>query len=140
MSQDKRIIFTRPDGGVSVIIPAPGVPFERVLKDVPADSVSAKVVDVADLPTDRTLRNAWCPCPERGVSVDVDKARDIAHDCRRSVRSKRFQPLDVQATIPLFAAAAEEQRQVIRDADAIVQGSIDSAENVEALLQLVKTL
>jgi len=58
---NKRIIYPTDDGGVAVIIPAPecGLTIEEIAaKDVPAGK-SFKIVDVADIPSDRTFRNAW---------------------------------------------------------------------------------
>jgi len=53
---NQRIIYDNGEGGVAIIIPAVSV--ELALKDVPA-GVSYEVVDVADIPTDRTFRDAW---------------------------------------------------------------------------------
>jgi hypothetical protein len=53
---DKRIIYPTDDGGVAVIIPAESV--EAAMKDVPADK-PYKIIDAADVPADRTFRNAW---------------------------------------------------------------------------------
>lgn len=53
---DKRIIYPTDDGGVAVIVPANNV--EDCIKDVPAGK-PYKIVDVADVPSDRTFRNAW---------------------------------------------------------------------------------
>ena len=58
---NQRIIYPIDDGGVAVIIPAPdcGLSIEEIaLKDVP-EGKPYKIVDVADIPTDRTFRNAW---------------------------------------------------------------------------------
>jgi hypothetical protein len=58
---DKRIIFPTEDGGVAVIVPAPdcGLTIEEIAaKDVPAGK-PFQIVDVADVPADRTFRNAW---------------------------------------------------------------------------------
>lgn len=58
---DKRIIYPTPDGGVAIIVPAPncGLTIEEIAaKDVPR-GVQYQIVDVADIPTDRTFRNAW---------------------------------------------------------------------------------
>ena len=52
----KRIIYQTPDGGVAVIVPAESV--EAALKDIP-EGKPYKIIDVADVPTDRTFRNAW---------------------------------------------------------------------------------
>ena len=56
--QDKRIIYPNDEGGVSIIVPAPGVTEEQVLKAVPQGK-PYQIVDVADVPTDRTFRDAW---------------------------------------------------------------------------------
>ena len=56
-----RIIYPNDEGGVSVIVPAPecGLTIEEIAaKDVPAGK-PFKIVDVADIPEDRTFRNAW---------------------------------------------------------------------------------
>lgn len=58
---NKRILYSTPDGGVAVIVPAPGCPLsleEIAKKDVPTGA-DYWVVDVADIPEDRTYRNAW---------------------------------------------------------------------------------
>lgn len=57
----QRIIYQTDEGGVAVIIPSPecGLTIEEIAaKDVPAGK-PYKIVDVADIPTDRTFRNAW---------------------------------------------------------------------------------
>ena len=58
---DKRIIYPTDDGGVAVIVPAPncGLTIEQIAeKDVPT-GLAYQIVDVTDVPSDRTFRNAW---------------------------------------------------------------------------------
>ena len=57
---NSRIIYPTDDGGVAIIIPAEcGLTIEEIAaKDVPAGK-TFKIVDVADIPEDRTFRNAW---------------------------------------------------------------------------------
>lgn len=58
---NQRIIYPNDEGGVSVIIPAPecGLTIEEIAaKDVPAGK-PYKIVDVSDIPSDRTFRGAW---------------------------------------------------------------------------------
>lgn len=57
---NQRIIYPIDDGGVAVIIPADcGLTIEEIAaKDVPAGK-PFKIVDVSDIPTDRTFRDAW---------------------------------------------------------------------------------
>ena len=58
---NQRIIYPNDDGGVSILIPAAecGLTIEEIAaKDVPVGK-PYKIVDVADIPTDRTFRDAW---------------------------------------------------------------------------------
>jgi hypothetical protein len=58
---DQRIIYPSNDGGVAVIVPTVdcGLTIEEIAaKDVPAGR-PFKIVDVSDVPSDRTFRNAW---------------------------------------------------------------------------------
>ena len=56
----KRIIYQTEEGGVVIIVPADcGLTIEEIAaKDVPARTPYS-IVDVVDIPTDRTFRNAW---------------------------------------------------------------------------------
>ena len=58
---NSRIIYPNDEGGVSIIVPAPecGLTIEQIAaKDVP-EGKPYQIVDVADIPSDRTFRNAW---------------------------------------------------------------------------------
>jgi len=58
---NQRIIYPTDDGGVAVIIPAPdcGLTVDEIAaKDVP-EGKPFQIVDVADVPSDRTFRDAW---------------------------------------------------------------------------------
>lgn len=59
----KRIIYKTDTGGVAIVTPTPECLLEHTieeiaLKDVPAGK-PFKIVDVEDIPSDRTFRNAW---------------------------------------------------------------------------------
>jgi len=60
---NKRIIYPNDDGGVSILIPTEEYLAEHTIEELAAKDVPAgkpyKIVDVADIPTDRTFRNAW---------------------------------------------------------------------------------
>ena len=57
---DKRIIYKNDDGTISIIIPANcGLTVEQIAqKDVPTGK-SYKIVNVSEISSDRTFRNAW---------------------------------------------------------------------------------
>jgi hypothetical protein len=58
---NSRIIYPTDDGGVVVIIPAPECELtieEIAAKDVPSGK-PYKIVDVSEIPSDRSFRGAW---------------------------------------------------------------------------------
>jgi hypothetical protein len=59
----KRIIYKTPDGGVAVLVPSPEYLQDHTIEDLAAKDVPEgaeyTIVDTADIPTDRTFRNAW---------------------------------------------------------------------------------
>ncbi len=60
---NQRIIFPNDEGGVSILIPTPEYLTEHTIEELAAKDVPAgkpyKIVDVSDIPSDRTFRNAW---------------------------------------------------------------------------------
>ena len=74
------------------------------------------------------------------ITINVDKAKGIAHEVRRAKRTEEFAPLDIKATIPSEAVAAEEARAAVRAKYADVQTSIDAAADVDALKAIVEGL
>lgn len=71
------------------------------------------------------------------ININMNKAKEIAHEQRRAVRAEKFAPLDIKATIPSEADAAEAARQAIRDEDAALQTAMDNASSVEELKALL---
>tara|TARA_R100000426_G_scaffold60684_1_gene42797 strand:+ start:22 stop:222 length:201 start_codon:yes stop_codon:yes gene_type:complete len=60
-NSDSRFIFTRDDGGISIVIPADNtdLTLEQIKdKDCPKDR-TVYTVDKSAIPTDRSFRNAW---------------------------------------------------------------------------------
>ena len=132
---NQRIIFQNAEGGVSVIIPTGELPIEEVAaKDVPK-GVAYEIVEDDAIPADRFFRNAWV-ANGAAVDVDLDKAKDIGHDMRRTKRAEEFQPFDdiIAKQIPgLDALEAEEARQAIREKYAAIQVEIDAAEDPDQI-------
>ncbi len=57
----KLIIYPNDNGGIVLLTPAPecGLSLQEIAaKDVPAGK-PYKIIDAADVPADRTFRNAW---------------------------------------------------------------------------------
>jgi len=69
----------------------------------------------------------------RVITINLNKAKNIAHDKRRVARSNEFAPLDIKVTIPSEAQEAEASRQAIRDKYATMQTAIDAATTVDQI-------
>ena len=128
----KRIIYQSESGGVAVVVPTGSV--ELALKDVP-EGVPYEIVDVADIPSDRTFREAWV-MGDCCIDVDLGQCRVIGHQLRRAQRNAEFAPFDdiIAKQIPgLDAAEAEASRQAIREKYALIQDAIDIAEDPDTI-------
>ena len=66
-----------------------------------------------------------------GIGINLNKAKDV----RRAKRAEEFAPLDIKATIPAEAAAAETARQAVREKYAEMQEAIDAATTPEEIKQ-----
>ncbi len=59
----QRIIYKTTEGGVAVIVPTPEYLETHTIEELAAKDVPAgaefKIVDVTDIPSDRTFRDAW---------------------------------------------------------------------------------
>jgi hypothetical protein len=70
------------------------------------------------------------------IVVNIDKAKNIAHDMRRAARAEEFKPHDevIMKQIPgVDAQAAEAARQAIRDKYSAIQADIDAATTPEEI-------
>lgn len=67
------------------------------------------------------------------ITINIDKAKAIAHGKRRIARSEEFAPLDIKATIPSEATQAEAERQAVREKYAQMQAEIDAAQTLDKI-------
>jgi hypothetical protein len=74
------------------------------------------------------------------ISIDMTKAKDIAHEKRRAARAEEFKPYDevIMKQIPgVSAQQAEASRQAIREKYATMQTQMDAAQTPEQLKTLL---
>ena len=74
------------------------------------------------------------------ITINIDKAKTIAHDIRRTARAEEFKPLDeiIMKQIPgSNVQTVEAQRQVVRDKYAEMQVAIDEATSVDELKAVI---
>lgn len=73
------------------------------------------------------------------ITINLDKAKVIAHDKRRAARAEEFESFDnvIAKQIPGQMEGAEAARQAIRDKYAQLQTQMDAAQTVEELKALL---
>ena len=74
------------------------------------------------------------------IIINIDKAKDIAHEKRRLARAEEFKPHDevIMKQIPgNDMAEAETARQAIRDKYEELQTQMNEAQTVEELKELL---
>ena len=116
----KKLIYTRPDGGLSVVIPALKKDVENVLgaltegeyeahvlsRSIPVDAINVRSVDDTDFPTSGEFRNAWEDTqPGTQIDISCEKARDIKLSKMREERNNLFEAQDKLSIIAMESAS-----------------------------------
>ena len=141
----RKIIYTRPDGGLSVVGPVINTtPPEQITEaqaeqrawaKLPKDAINPRFVEESEVPTDRAFRNAWVDTGT--VAVDMPKAREIHKDNLRRQRAPLLVSLDVdyqradERGDTAEKARVAAKKQALRDATA--DPSIAAAKTPEEL-------
>jgi hypothetical protein len=74
------------------------------------------------------------------ITVNMDKAKNIAHNIRREKREEEFAPLDavIMKQIPGHSfESVEQQRQAVRDKYAVMQTEINAAQDPQELKDIL---
>lgn len=145
----KRICYTRPDGGVSVVIPAPEfvVQFATeaeavaaiLAKDVPAGAANVAVRDVADLPNTRRFRNTWRQAGAVTPTVDLPLARIQRMNEVRAGRAPKLVKSDVDFVRAMetgnttLQTSLKDYRQKLRNLPATEQPNVDAITTPDTL-------
>ena len=77
------------------------------------------------------------------ITIDMTKAKEIAHEKRRAARAKEFKPYDevIMKQIPgVNYQQAEAARQTIREKYATMQAQMDATQTAEELKELLPSL
>ncbi len=131
----RKIIYTRADGGLSVVHPVRNThPEPETMTDaqieqrawdrLPPDAINPRYVNAAEVPTDRYFREAWTHSDAGSIVVDMPKAVAIQQDKLRELRAPLLDALDIQFMKALEVsdkaaqAAIVEQKQQLRDVTA----------------------
>ena len=108
----KKILYTRPDGGVSIVIPAAKKNIENVLGkklterqyrnhikkvSIPKDAINVREINDKDLPANRDYRDAWVDItPDSKIDVDAEKVKNIRLRRLRVIRDRELVASDAE--------------------------------------------
>jgi len=143
----RKIIYTRPDGGVSVVHPVRNTHprpeqltdaqiEERAWRKLPQNAINPQFVDESSIPSDRTFRNAWVHGGNT-INIDMGKARELHRKKLRELRSPILSALDTEymRADELGDTTAKQrialQKQALRDVTN--DPAIDAAQTPEEL-------
>lgn len=144
----KKIIFTRPDGGLSVVTPVRCTGDEdlsdeeveqRAWDKLPTDAINPQWVEASAIPADRSFRNAW---KDGGGKVDHDmaKCREITRNALREKRAPLMAALDVKYMRADEAGNVAEKARITTEKqrlrDITKNPAIEAATTPEALVAL----
>ena len=111
-----KLIYTRLDGGVSVVIPAKKSEIERVMgpltdkeyeqhvynRSIPKDAINIRELSDSDIPDSREFRSAWVDITsESKIDISCEKAKDIQLVKLRKERDKLLSELDKEFMMKL---------------------------------------
>lgn len=79
----RRIIYERPDGGISIVTPVFNIreskgwtdadSEQRAFAKLPANAINPRFIEESEIPQDRTFRDAW----KHDLTIDTKKAEAI---------------------------------------------------------------
>lgn len=102
------ILYTRPDGGLTVRRPVINThpqreniteaeAEQRAWDKLPPDAINPEFIEGHDIKLDRTLfRDAWEKDGNGGIRVNMPKAREIHKNALRRIRKPLLEVLDVE--------------------------------------------
>lgn len=139
----KRIVYENDAGGISIIVPAPKA-LERMTieniaaKDVPPGKVY-HIVDVEDIPVDRSYRNAWRHAGGGKLKLDLAAAKSVMLDRVRERRNAKLDQLDKDQARANDQGKADElveikaRKQTLRDLPAALaaQAAVITGDDIE---------
>jgi len=132
------IVFTNENGGTSLVSVASGVDIASYKESL--NEPTAIIVDRSSLPTDEEFFNSWEINDSNLVSVNMVKAKSIAHNIRKMKREEEFKPYDdlISKRIPgTDFDNVEAERIKIRAKYEIMQNDIDNALNTAELKSIL---
>lgn len=143
-------MYTRPDGGVSIVYPVTKEQIEKQLgaltdeqyeahvreRSIPIDAVNVTEVDDADIPSDREFRDAWKQLDAK-IDFDLEKAKAIQLNRVRAAREPKLVELDKQFMFAIergedtkeIVAQKQKLRDITEPLKALAPSSIDDIKN-----------
>jgi len=112
------IAYSKPAGGVAIVVTAPGVSLEEVIqRDIPSN-VEIYTINSNQLPEDKEFRNCW-ELVNGSVSVNIEQAKEVWKDKWREARKPKLEQLDIEFMRALEQGDTIKQEQVTEQKQAL---------------------
>ena len=111
----KRVVLKNADGSCRIMIPGikTKLTIEEITEKDVLTGVEHRITEIANIPTDRTFRNAWTDDNDTDtIDVDMVKARPIQMDIIRGLRKEKLKDLDIQFMRALEQSDTKEQTKI----------------------------
>ena len=116
----RRIIYERPNGGISIVHPIRNTVGETLTTDaeieqrawdkLPATAIAPRYIDASEIPADRTFRDAW----KADFSIDLDKAKAIHTKRLQGIEKAKLPNLSQTTTDAIVAATTIDELILIK--------------------------
>lgn len=146
----RKIIYTKPDGGIAVVHPVRNTKGETLTTDaeieqrawdrLPPEAINPQWVDESAIPTDRTFRNAW-KAGNGCVDHHMAKCRELHKEKLRQLRAPKLAALDVEYMQADEIGDATKKAQIAAKKralrDVTKDPAIDAAQTPEELKSVI---
>ena len=154
-----KYIYTRPDGGITLVCAAPKENIELILgnmtdeeyidhikdRSFPEGNTKWREITDNDIPQDYEFRDAWCDVTDDSkIDIDLVKAKEIKLTNLRQVRDLELKKTDQEFIVSLSKGESttdiEAKKQILRDATNDLKALDVSGYNDEIILSKINDL
>jgi hypothetical protein len=107
------IVYSRVNGGVSVVVPASDISLEEIIqRDIPSN-VEVYTISSEQLPKDIDFRDCW-ELINGSVNVNISQAKEVWKNKWREARKPKLEQLDIDYMRALEQGDTQAQQEIVQ--------------------------